>query len=185
MTHFEIRRLVQCEPEDLSVWRADVFPYSEINDLVLKEFDAAKEHWDHSHPVNGRWENIYFPKAHATQTVQLLELLLIVGEGIVDAKLRLLHDPGDPERNGWWLNKAVPGEKTGLHNHSAHAALSGVFYLSMPANSGNIVFHPKGADAVEIVPREGGVLFFPPSLKHSVKENKSDSERVSLAFNLY
>ena len=185
MTHIEIRRLKPCEPEDLSIWRADVFPYSEINDLVLNEFNAAKGFWDHSHPVGGRWENIYFPKAHATQTVQLLEQLAMVGESIAKSKLRLHHDPANAEGNGWWINKAMPGEKTGIHDHSIRAILSGVYYLSMPTDAGNIVFHPKGAKDVEIVPREGAVLLFPASLRHSVMENESDAERVSLAFNLY
>jgi len=185
MTQIEIRRITQCEPMNLSIWRADVFPYSDINEIVLKEFNDAKAHWDHSHPVNGRWENIYFPTAHATQTVCLLEHLLKAGESIVNGRLRLHHDPADPEGNGWWLNKAMPLEKTGVHNHSPRAALSGVFYLSMPADGGNIVFHPKGAEGVEIVPREGLVLFFPPTLRHSVKKNLSSVERVSLAFNLY
>lgn len=185
MLQIETHGLSTCEPGELSIWSASVFPHAEVNDLILKEFYAAEEFWDRSHLIKGRWENIYFPSGHAKLTIQLLNRLALEGERIANRRLRLHHDPGNSEGNGWWMNKAAPGEKTGVHDHSKRAVLSAVYYVSMPYNGGNIVFHPENGQAVELSPRDGTVLFFPAELRHSVKENESDQDRISLAFNLY
>ncbi|MFT5466220.1 MAG: hypothetical protein ACI8UO_001318 [Verrucomicrobiales bacterium] len=176
---------IEIASESLSIWTAKVDPCEQINRRILEEFEAARQFWDFSHPVGGRWENVYLPSGLARNAVQYLEQLRMRAEKIVDHGLRLHHDPSQPEGNGWWFNQMGPGEKTGIHDHSDRAVLSAVYYLSAPIGAGKIVFHPEGADPVKLTPVEGQALFFPPSLKHSVEENTSPETRVSLAFNLY
>lgn len=78
---------------------------------------------------------------------------------------------------------------------------SGVYYLQVPENSGDIIFYdPRGGalagrkhaalyqkdvTAKLITPVEGQMLLFDPLLMHAVATNKSDNERVSIAFNVY
>jgi uncharacterized protein (TIGR02466 family) len=73
--------------------------------------------------------------------------------------------------------------------------------VSVPENSGNIVFHdargsyaPKmlyhqyyldGVTYIKIQPKERMVIFFPPWLEHGVDVNMSDESRISIAFNVH
>ena len=80
--------------------------------------------------------------------------------------------------------------------------LSGVYYPSVPDNSGEIVFTDPRIQAYIITlpvsrktgftsrqirrtPSEGEFILFPSWLEHSVEMNKSDKERVSVAFNIF
>ena len=40
----------------------------------------------------------------------------------------------------FWVNIAAPGESTGWHDHKERSELSGVYYLYVPDNSGDIHF---------------------------------------------
>ena len=83
--------------------------------------------------------------------------------------------------------------------------LSGVLWVKTPKNSGNIVFESpytwsgdseinsytedfkklnKQYQCHYFEPREGSLLIFPPYIKHSVSENKSNEDRISVPFNL-
>jgi ectoine hydroxylase-related dioxygenase (phytanoyl-CoA dioxygenase family) len=42
-----------------------------------------------------------------------------------------------------------------------------------------------GEDDLEICPEVGKIVLFDPSIRHGVRENRSGSERISLAFNLF
>ena len=100
----------------------------------------------------------------------------------------------------YWVNFNLPGSYNRKHHHSDIAfLLSGVVYLKVPENSGRISFHdPRGA-AVEAIadskyygyepevfidPEPGMVIYFPSWLEHEVEKNKSDEDRVSIAFNV-
>ena len=43
----------------------------------------------------------------------------------------------------FWFNIAGPGESTGWHDHKERSELSGVYYLHVPDNSGDIHFRKK------------------------------------------
>ncbi len=78
---------------------------------------------------------------------------------------------------------------------------SGVYYLQVPENSGNIIFYDPRGEAVagrkhsalyqkdiaskSITPVEGQMLLFDPLLMHAVTTNNSEEERISIAFNVY
>jgi len=85
-----------------------------------------------------------------------------------------------------------------IHSHTNNYNLSGVFYLSVPADSGEIVFRdPRpGAnsapyrlfkddgDSEYFTPVEGQIIMFPSYLEHFVLPNLSDSDRISMSFDL-
>lgn len=100
-----------------------------------------------------------------------------------------------------WLNVNGFGAWNALHNHlDTNALLSGVFYVKVPEDSGNIFFYdprflssvgthyqyyyPNDGGYFEITPKPNMLLFFPPSLFHMVGPNLTQHERYSIAFNV-
>ena len=83
--------------------------------------------------------------------------------------------------------------------------MSGVFWISTPEDSGQLVFESPNAfgqnrqiskysdeiksrtnayPAFDVDPHEGTIMFFPASLYHSVSVNKCKDTRISAGFNL-
>jgi len=103
----------------------------------------------------------------------------------------------------YWININKKNHYNKMHIHSS-SILSGCYYAATTPQSGNIIFHNrpeasyilgemKNIGAVEsrytstaqaFQPKAGAVLVFPSWLQHSVEENKSDQDRISIAFNL-
>lgn len=104
-----------------------------------------------------------------------------------------------------WLNINSTSNFNMPHSHVGDDRIepiwSGVYYLQVPENSGDIIFYdPNGAAssgrkhaalyqenvlAKTIVPVEGQLLLFDPLILHAVTTNNSDEERISIAFNVY
>ena len=106
-----------------------------------------------------------------------------------------------PEMTGLWGMINPPGARNLVHTHPLNY-LSGVLYLKVPENSGNIVFinpirqaevfdPPKSSDlavhfahSVQWHAKEKELIFFPSWLQHEVQENNSNEDRVIMSFNL-
>jgi uncharacterized protein (TIGR02466 family) len=101
----------------------------------------------------------------------------------------------------WWANVSGKGGRNAPHTHGT-SLFSGVFYLKCPENGGDIVFYndfsrdtENGAYTDELkkafglyptysyTPTVGSILLFPSTFLHSVDENKSNENRVSVSFN--
>jgi len=104
-----------------------------------------------------------------------------------------------------WVMKHRIGDWGQVHHHQ-NSLISGVLYLKVPENSGNIAFHKSGpvpnfinpiitmeydnynefnANRFEINIKEDLLILFPSSLSHSIEINKSNQNRYCLAFNLF
>ena len=104
-----------------------------------------------------------------------------------------------------WSVKHLPGDKSQSHTHGS-SLISGVYYLQIPKNSGNLTFSKDQSytnmfhqsirfeydepnhitcESYSIDVEEGKILLFPAHLSHSVEKNNSKENRYSLAFNLY
>jgi len=95
--------------------------------------------------------------------------------------------------NSMWFNENGPG---GLNRNHVHPQtdLSGVFYVSTPEDCGNIVFYNpltvsvmsrcNREENVHYTPERGKFVIFPSWLYHSVRPNKGNGFRRSIAFNL-
>lgn len=78
----------------------------------------------------------------------------------------------------WWYVGLPKGAM--IHKHDHHLSdWSAVYYPMSSFNGGELVFD----DCEPIQPREGMLVCFPGSAMHSVTDNQSDKERISLAFN--
>lgn len=99
----------------------------------------------------------------------------------------------------FWININPKYSFHGDHIHP-RAHFSGVFYVQCPKDSGDILFKdPRevrlmfppyyaeraetNADTLQFPPKEGGLIIFPAWLNHSVSQNVSEGDRVSLSFN--
>jgi uncharacterized protein (TIGR02466 family) len=103
-----------------------------------------------------------------------------------------------------WININGPKSFNVLHDHPM-CDLSGVFYISVPEDSGYIYFQnphcftghaeitsytmeasKQTQQHMEkfIKPIEGLLLIFPAYLKHGVLPNQSDKDRISVSFNI-
>jgi uncharacterized protein (TIGR02466 family) len=85
-----------------------------------------------------------------------------------------------------------------IHSHTNNYNLSGVYYLNVPRDSGEIVFRdPRpGAnqapyrlfkddgDSEYLMPFDGLVILFPSYMEHFVLPNRSDGDRISMSFDL-
>ena len=88
----------------------------------------------------------------------------------------------------FWFNIAGHGQSTGWHDHKERSELSGVYYLHVPDNSGDIHFRKKDDDETfewKMKSQTGKLILFDSSIEHSVPENKSKENRISIAFNLF
>lgn len=99
-----------------------------------------------------------------------------------------------------WININDFGDWNDIHSHSDNNVfLSGIVYVKCPENCGNIRMydprnlpkndyskyydHDKG-NYIKIQPYEKMVLLFPPWLNHLVEPNRSNDQRISIAFNI-
>ena len=103
-----------------------------------------------------------------------------------------------------WINVNEPGDYNTLHVHPL-SKMSGCFYIKVPENSGSIIFecpsyyvnfnlhksvNSELANQFNFYsswcmdPCEGTMLFFPPHLQHEVATNRSNEDRITIAFNL-
>ena len=103
-----------------------------------------------------------------------------------------------------WININKPGDFNIKHNHPG-SDLSGVFWVKSLQKSGNLTFHSPNVmsqfaqinsikdeigkklfstRSIAFEPIEGGLVLFPSDLSHAVQENKSDEDRISVAFNI-
>jgi uncharacterized protein (TIGR02466 family) len=96
-----------------------------------------------------------------------------------------------------WINIADPDEDNTQHCHPGYT-ISGTYYFRVNEKQGVICFHnpnvvthagnfPQGTvcpQTTNIVPDDGDILLFPSWLTHSVKKNRSQEQRISVAFNI-
>lgn len=95
------------------------------------------------------------------------------------------------EISSMWGN--INGMAAGNFPHIHGGDISGVFYLKVPENSGNIVFvnpavrsesHRIRIKNLSVRPDKLALFLFPSWLEHYVEPNRSDEDRISISFNI-
>ena len=150
----------------------------ELNYPLMQAFGnlVESDFKEKTHLFNGRYENLYL------EVSKLPGLEMIVEEANKNAANILGCDVTDLQ-SGFWLNAMGPGHMTTAHTHDdGDEMLSGVYYVSVPEDSGQLVLTTEN-NLTKISPDEGYFIFFSPSLLHEVTENKSSGLRLSIAFN--
>ena len=154
-----------------------------INSLYQNREDAT-----FSHKINGRWENQYLSIQYFPQLRKLFRNACREGKAILEKSLVIPYKELGLPMDEFWFNIAAPGESTGWHDHKERSELSGVYYLHVPDNSGDIYFRKKDENETfewELKSQTGKLILFDSNIEHSVPENKSKENRISIAFNLF
>ena len=98
-----------------------------------------------------------------------------------------------------WYTKSSPGNFGEFHNHGNNF-YSGIYYIDTNKDSGDIEFCDFSTSTFDLQPKEytidnskawqfnpinDMIIFFPSQLHHTIKLNKSNTDRYSLAFNIF
>ena len=155
---------------------------------IINSIYSNEEHVEYSHKIKGRWENHYLDLQFIPGLKEILNFACKAAKDLTDQSVIVPYKGLGFPKDEYWFNIAKPGESTGWHDHKDNAVLSGVYYLSVPQNSGNIQFRKKAKDGSQewsVNSKEGKMIIFDSKIEHSVPINKSNKNRISLAFNLY
>ena len=101
---------------------------------------------------------------------------------------QIIKDPNIKICN-MWINISHPGAYSSIHTHNKYNKItllnSGVLYLKIPKNSGDIIlYNPLSiSNSHPYTPQEGEILIFNQHLPHSVEPNLSQEDRILIAFN--
>ena len=150
----------------------------ELNFEIMQGYQQLREKdlLRRSHFFGGRYENLYFER----------ERIPAIGRVIAHAELRarhILQQPDAPIRCGFWVNEMGPGQVTTEHHHDDNdELLSGVYYIQVPQNSGELVIRERDVRTI-VTPRAGMFVFFAPTVLHAVSANASQGIRLSLGMN--
>ncbi len=127
----------------------------------------------------------------------LVRLIEAAGQGVVNY-LKLAHTAF--EITGCWANINPPGVPHSIHTHPNNL-ISGVYYVKADTGADQISFYDPRPQARVISPKRtegnvanalqsnidvkaGRLICFPAWLEHGVPPNRSQSERISISFNL-
>jgi hypothetical protein len=150
---------------------------SSVNTGILSAFQAmsSEEYNRQTHFFHGRYENIYIDDSRIPQLKILIDRIREQISNFLKADIRQI-------KMGFWLNVMMPGDKTTRHCHDdLDEVLSGVYYVRVPAQSGNLILYAE--DEIEIEPQENMLVFFSPAVEHEVLVNTSKDIRLSIGFN--
>jgi hypothetical protein len=132
-----------------------------------------------THLFGGRYENIYLNQQHIPELAVLINEAILLAENILKVK---------NIRAGYWFNSMPPEAITTMHTHDDDdELLSGVYYVNVPQNSGNLIIHDdtdkSHPETIEIIPTAGQFIFFRPDVRHEVSRNNSSEHRLSIGMN--
>ena len=177
---------------------------SEVNKVILEQFESSKEYHTRSHPNTKRYENTYVPLQHVPAVQAILTSAIAVTSVFTNQQFQI-------DEKNWWFNVMNGGDITEPHGHSPGPMWSGVYWVKVPQGSGPLNFtynrmHIQeplrnasdgkiingqysykyiGHNFTDVVvnPVEGGMVIFPSWLDHSVGIQQTNEERISIAFN--
>lgn len=150
---------------------------AEINRQIMQGYKPLREQdlLRRSHFFGGRYENLYIERERIPAIAQVLAQ--------AEAYAREILQPAQQIRSGFWLNDMGPGQVTSEHDHDEYdEMLSGVYYVQVPENSGELVIVDKHSRTL-VQPQAGMFVFFAPAVLHSVSVNNSQERRISIGMN--
>jgi len=95
----------------------------------------------------------------------------------------------------YWTNVNEIGSGNVLHSHKFFSSFSGIYYIQ-GEDTGNLVFYNTQnlmhdcytkspfTKKFKMNPKDNSLVLFPSWVPHEVEENKSDRQRINIAFNV-
>ena len=159
-------------------------PFSTFRSEKLKSLNPALEAGFHQHNqsddirrthlFHDRYENIYIDEKQIPEIKTVLDEAISLATPLINC---------DSLQAGLWFNYMPPGAITTAHTHDDYdELLSGVYYITVPKDSGKLIIHSSG-ETFEITPEEGMFVFFKPDVVHEVTKNNSQFDRLSVGIN--
>jgi len=158
----------------------------ELTSRLLYELNLGLGDLSFSHKIGGRWENSYLPIEKVPSVRDIVRPVRDLAVHVYGKKLLALFEPPiGLDHPPFWFNLSESGDCTGVHNHARESVVSGVYYLEVPIDSGDLFFRSDANEDFSLLPKAGSVVLFPSDLRHGVRINSSPGKRISLAFNLF
>jgi len=165
-------------------------PQIDIESILEEVYDIQKIYPSEKTSNEGGYHS---PKFDGDKFLELVEVVKDFSNYILENKrLGLLIN-----NITYWCNINKSYSYNVMHNHG-RADLIGVYYVSVPENSGNFVvlrndgsqytdLYENRADMLEYVlqPEVGRFYLLPGHLWHYVEASESGKDRVSISFNIY
>jgi len=151
--------------------------FTQINTAIIEQFNLYKDTDEvrRSHYFAGRYENIYLDVAKVPAMQTVMRQGQLFAQQILKTNQAL--------KQGFWFNLMLPGQVTQPHTHDDDdERLSAVYYIDAHENSGDLLLTVEN-DVIQVKPEAGKFVFFPPTIRHEVTENKSSNERLSVGIN--
>jgi len=149
----------------------------QLNPSIISQYRDASAAGDleRTHLFGGRYENIYVPLPRVPALGAVLQVAKRAAGQFLDRQL--------PLAVGFWFNEMGPGHVTLPHRHDEDDELvSGVYYLQVPPDSGDLVLG-EGAARQVLRAQAGRLILFPPNVVHEVTRNNSAETRLSIGMN--
>jgi uncharacterized protein (TIGR02466 family) len=179
------------------VWASQLRPDAagRLNTAFMDQINRARQRQRELTPT-GKWQTDQ--RLHTIpELAEFNDLVLGLARHVLD------HDSiryKGVEITGCWANIGFEGSRHRPHAHPNNF-FSGVYYVNAPGGGNTINFFDPRPQAAVIVPpaertspmvgqkmtldvKTGTLIMFPSWLLHSVDENRSSEERVSVAFNV-
>lgn len=150
------------------------------NEAVVEQVLAEKDNRWADHPGQTTYEDSPLPDTPEVRA-------------ITDQVTGIVHAV-DPrlEPSPFWAHILQPGESTMFHTHSVGhypgLGLSWVYYASVPAHSGDLVFICQlNDDRIfhGVQPRVGRLVVFPAGMPHMTERHAGEGARVSVSGNFF
>ena len=182
------------------IWFSMVPDHETLNSSLL---DTILEEQS-SHPQGITASNVqgWHSRDNLHRRSQFQDLLKCISRDLMQVarELKWQLEQVKPTISTCWANVNPKHSFNVLHNHP-NSILSGVYYVTVPENSGDLYFHdpkrgyrmlvppvssetPWSVGKAAYTPCEGKLVIFPSWLWHGVEPNLSDETRVSISFNV-
>ncbi len=182
------------------IWHAELDGHRQFNENLLTVIHTLREEDPVGTAISNKqgWQS--------AKNVHNAPVFIPICQKMTDAMYSVcrflkLQDEVRPIITQCWINVNPQGGFNVAHCHP-NSFLSGVYYVSVPERSGNIIFYDPRVQldamrppvkevsaytAPEVIykPKPGLLLLFPSWLLHRVEPNNTDSERVTIAFNTW
>jgi uncharacterized protein (TIGR02466 family) len=168
--------------------------YRVYNDLLINNQFSKIKHWSPgTHSISDPTFKSSIIDQYRLETLR---------DAIVDHVSRFINGVGGDNKEvrmiikESWMTRTTKNEFAHTHDHY-HADLSGVYYYQTTGDDGNLYFETPNKllktsfmfrsliDRTVFKPEVGKIVLFPGWLDHGVYANTTDSNRVSVSFNIY
>lgn len=180
-----------------AVWETSYIEFEERKEEFLAAVRKFKE--DNPEGLNLYNVNGYHSPRNMTHVPELAPLYEFVAQLSMKAAFDLQFVDQHTYVTGAWVNFHDSRSSMQLE-HAHHDTFSGIFYLKVPENSGNLVIQNTSinplwqgsflvkekskftAERISLAPKEGTIMLWPSYLRHSIQTNNHDDEMIIIEF---